>query len=272
MVAFSGGVDSTLLLKVAADVLGDAGPRRHGFSPTYPGREIRAARTLARKLGVRHEVIATSEMDNPEFTANPPLRCYHCKKELMAEDDGDGRRKGLGLVVDGQNADDVSRFSAGSPGRGRAGGPLAAAGSGADQGRYPRPVPEARPSDLGPAVAGLPGFALSLRYADHSGSPAPGRKGRGCSPRSGLRSAAGPAPRHDRPDRSPGGRFRPLDLEPASASEIGARPQEARVSLRDDGSGGIPDGEHERSAGWGDEESAGQPEIDSASAEKGRGS
>jgi uncharacterized protein len=114
MVAFSGGVDSTLLLKVAADVLGRRVASVTASSPTYPGREIRAARALARKLGVRHEVIATSEMDNPEFTANPPLRCYHCKKELMEKVSAMASERGLAYVVDGQNADDVSDFRPGA--------------------------------------------------------------------------------------------------------------------------------------------------------------
>ncbi len=114
MVAFSGGVDSTLLLKVAADVLGRKVEAVTASSPTYPEREIKAARVLARKLGVRHAVIATSEMDNPEFTANPPLRCYHCKKELMESIRSLADERGLAVVVDGQNADDVADFRPGA--------------------------------------------------------------------------------------------------------------------------------------------------------------
>jgi uncharacterized protein len=114
MVAFSGGVDSTLLLKVAADVLGRKVEAVTASSPTYPEREIKAARALARALGVLHTVIATSEMDNPEFTANPPLRCYHCKKELMQSVRRMADERGLAVVVDGQNADDSADFRPGA--------------------------------------------------------------------------------------------------------------------------------------------------------------
>ena len=114
VVAYSGGVDSSLLLRVAADVLG---PRVYAViasSPTYPDREIRAARALARRLKVRHEVIATKEMDNPAFTANPPLRCYHCKRELMTEIRRIADRKGIAVIVDGQNADDLGDYRPGA--------------------------------------------------------------------------------------------------------------------------------------------------------------
>ena len=114
VVAYSGGVDSSLLLKVAADVLGSGVYAVIASSPTYPGREIRSARALARALKVRHEVIATSEMDNPAFTANPPLRCYHCKRELMTEIRKIADRKGIAVVVDGQNADDLGDYRPGA--------------------------------------------------------------------------------------------------------------------------------------------------------------
>lgn len=114
VVAYSGGVDSSLLLKVAADVLGSGVYAVIASSPTYPGREIRGARALARSLKVRHEVIATSEMDNPAFTANPPLRCYHCKRELMTEIRRIADRKGIAVVVDGQNADDLGDYRPGA--------------------------------------------------------------------------------------------------------------------------------------------------------------
>jgi pyridinium-3,5-biscarboxylic acid mononucleotide sulfurtransferase len=114
VVAYSGGVDSSLLLKIAADTLGAGVYAVIASSPTYPGREIRSARALARRLKVRHEVIATSEMDNPAFTANPPLRCYHCKRELMTEIRRIADRKGIAVVVDGQNADDLGDYRPGA--------------------------------------------------------------------------------------------------------------------------------------------------------------
>jgi uncharacterized protein len=114
VVAYSGGVDSSLLLKVASEVLGRKVYAVIASSPTYPEREIRAARALARKFKVGHEVIATSEMDNPAFTANPPLRCYHCKRELMGEIRKIADRMGIAVIVDGQNADDVGDYRPGA--------------------------------------------------------------------------------------------------------------------------------------------------------------
>ncbi len=114
VVAYSGGVDSSLLLRVASDVLGPEVYAVIASSPTYPDREIRAARALARRLKVRHEVIATNEMENPGFTANPPLRCYHCKKELMTEIRRIADRRGIAAIVDGQNADDAGDYRPGA--------------------------------------------------------------------------------------------------------------------------------------------------------------
>jgi pyridinium-3,5-biscarboxylic acid mononucleotide sulfurtransferase len=114
VVAFSGGVDSSLLLRVAADVLGRGVYAVIASSPTYPEREIRSARALARKLKVRHEVITTREMDNAAFTANPPLRCYHCKRELMSEIRRIADRVGTAVIVDGQNADDGGDYRPGA--------------------------------------------------------------------------------------------------------------------------------------------------------------
>lgn len=114
LVAFSGGVDSTLLLKTARDVLGRGVLAVIATSETYPGREIRAARALARRLGVRTKVIKTEELRNPEFAANPPERCYHCKRELFSALVEIARGEGIGFVLDGANADDLSDYRPGS--------------------------------------------------------------------------------------------------------------------------------------------------------------
>ncbi len=114
LVAFSGGVDSSFLLKAAADTLGQDVYAVIASSPTYPEREIRGARGLARSLKVRHEIIRTREMDNPEFTSNSPLRCYHCKKELMARLKAVAESRKIGAVVDGQNADDRNDYRPGA--------------------------------------------------------------------------------------------------------------------------------------------------------------
>ncbi|MHB1006254.1 MAG: ATP-dependent sacrificial sulfur transferase LarE [Chloroflexota bacterium] len=107
LVAYSGGVDSTLLLRVAHDVLGNRAVAATASSPTYPEDEIERALAFAREMGVRVVTLATDELENPSFVANPPDRCYHCKKELFAKlrDVADGL--GLRYVADGTNVDDL---------------------------------------------------------------------------------------------------------------------------------------------------------------------
>lgn len=117
LVAFSGGVDSTLLLRAARDVLGDDVLAVIAVSETYPAREIREARKIARELGARHRLIHTSELLDPEFAKNPPQRCYHCKKELFSALKEIAGNEGIPYVLDGSNADDSADFRPG----GRAG-------------------------------------------------------------------------------------------------------------------------------------------------------
>jgi uncharacterized protein len=114
LVAFSGGVDSSFLLKSAADVLGPNVLAVIVCSETYPNREIRAAREAARRLGVRYRIIHTHEIDNPEFAKNPPLRCYYCKQELFSRLKEIARKEGIPFVVDGANVDDAKDYRPGS--------------------------------------------------------------------------------------------------------------------------------------------------------------
>jgi len=115
LVAYSGGVDSTLLLKTAVDVLG-AGRVLAVIagSETYPEKEIREARALARTLGVRHRLVHTDEIRNPDFVSNPPLRCYYCKTELFSTLKRIAAEEGIAYVLDGQNADDTGDFRPGA--------------------------------------------------------------------------------------------------------------------------------------------------------------
>jgi len=113
LVAFSGGVDSTLLLKVAKDVLGSEVLAVTASSAVYPSEEMEQAKALARDLEARHKIIETGELTNPKFVSNPKDRCYWCKKELFAELTGIARENNLSYVVDGSNFDDLDDFRPG---------------------------------------------------------------------------------------------------------------------------------------------------------------
>ncbi len=114
LIAFSGGVDSTLLSKTAKDTLGEKVLAVLATSETYPQREIRRARRLAAQLGIRTRVIKTRELENPDFYQNPPERCYACKRELFSRLLGIAREEGIPFVLDGANADDLKDFRPGS--------------------------------------------------------------------------------------------------------------------------------------------------------------
>jgi uncharacterized protein len=106
LVAFSAGVDSTLVLAVAREVLGDRAVALTSHSPSVPTAEQEAARALARLLGVRHLEVASHEAEDPRYLANPVDRCYFCKSELYRICDEAARAEGLPVVLDGFNADD----------------------------------------------------------------------------------------------------------------------------------------------------------------------
>jgi len=113
LIAFSGGVDSTFLLKVSHDVLGDRVLAVTARSETYPEREYRESVELAQSIGARHLTIETREIDNPGFAGNPPDRCYYCKSELFQRLQKVAQEESLHVVVDGSNADDVGDFRPG---------------------------------------------------------------------------------------------------------------------------------------------------------------
>lgn len=112
-IAYSGGVDSTLLLSVAREVLGDKVVAVTSRSETYPPHELEEAKSLARCLGVRHIIIHTEELSIERFSDNPPDRCYYCKRELFEKLWEVARREGLEAVCDGANADDVGDWRPG---------------------------------------------------------------------------------------------------------------------------------------------------------------
>lgn len=114
VVAFSGGVDSTLLAAEARRALGrDNTLAVTASSETYPAGELAEAKALARQLDLRHVVIETRELDVPGFRGNPPDRCYFCKKELLERLLAMARERGMAAVCDGANADDPSAWRPG---------------------------------------------------------------------------------------------------------------------------------------------------------------
>src|SRR3954447_3540663 len=112
IVAYSGGVDSAYLAYIAARTLGDRAIAVTADSPSYPERHRALAIRIARDFGLRHEIIKTSELENPDYRANPANRCYFCKHELYTHLSrlAETRRA---VVVDGNNADDRGDFRPG---------------------------------------------------------------------------------------------------------------------------------------------------------------
>ena len=114
LVAYSGGVDSTLLLRVAMEALGDRVLAVTASSETYPMHEVDEAVCLAREMGARLRTIHTEELDMEEFASNPPERCFYCKQELFGKLIAIAEEEGLPAVADGSNVDDEGDFRPGT--------------------------------------------------------------------------------------------------------------------------------------------------------------
>ncbi len=113
LIAFSGGVDSTFLLKVAHDVLGEKAWAVTATSPTYPRSELAGAMELARALGAGHMVIESNELEIEGFSENPKERCYFCKKELFQKLLDKAAEMGFSCVAEGSNVDDLGDYRPG---------------------------------------------------------------------------------------------------------------------------------------------------------------
>lgn len=113
IVAYSGGVDSTFLLKVAVKALGSRAIAATASSETYTVKELREASKNALDMGVKHIVVRTNELDDPNFSSNPPERCYYCKRTLFTKLTELARKEGSDHVIDGSTFDDDRDFRPG---------------------------------------------------------------------------------------------------------------------------------------------------------------
>ena len=113
LIAYSGGVDSTLVAKIAYDVLGDRALAVTAVSPSLLPEELEDAKIQAATIGISHKIVETQEMDNPNYTSNPVNRCYFCKSELHDTLKPLALELGYPYVVDGVNADDLHDYRPG---------------------------------------------------------------------------------------------------------------------------------------------------------------
>ncbi|RME41904.1 MAG: ATP-dependent sacrificial sulfur transferase LarE [Planctomycetota bacterium] len=130
-VAFSGGVDSAFVLKAAVDTLGpDRVVAVTGDSPSLARSELQQARSLAERIGVEHVVLATDEIHDPDYAANPADRCYHCKTILYTHMERFIEERGIAVIINGTNADDLGDYRPGlrAAGEHRVRAPIAEAG------------------------------------------------------------------------------------------------------------------------------------------------
>ncbi|GAA6617791.1 ATP-dependent sacrificial sulfur transferase LarE [Scytonema sp. NUACC26] len=113
LIAYSGGVDSTLVAKVACDVLGERALAVTAVSPSLLPEELEDAKIQAATIGISHKIVQTHEMENPNYTSNPVNRCYFCKSELHDTLKPLATALGYPYVVDGVNADDLRDYRPG---------------------------------------------------------------------------------------------------------------------------------------------------------------
>jgi uncharacterized protein len=107
LVAYSGGVDSTLLMKVAKDTVGEKNVTAvTALSPLYPERELKEAKKAARALKIEHLLIESNEMEIQGFSENPPNRCYYCKRELFEKMLTLSKDRGIPFIIEGSTLDD----------------------------------------------------------------------------------------------------------------------------------------------------------------------
>ncbi len=113
VLAYSGGVDSSLLMRAASEVLGSHLIAVTAVSETYTASELLSAKEFARSLGVTHRILYTEELKSEDFVKNTPERCYHCKKELFNKLRQIAESEDVGVVIEGSNTDDLKDYRPG---------------------------------------------------------------------------------------------------------------------------------------------------------------
>jgi len=166
LVAYSGGVDSAFLARVAHEVLGEKSLAVIADSPSLPRRELAEALALAEQFGFPVRVIQTKEFQNENYTSNPANRCYFCKHELFEELTPIARAENLAVIAYGENASDAGDFRPGAQAAAefQVRAPL--------KGGNPRTVGATGIADGGQAADGLPEFARAARRAGDAGKTA----------------------------------------------------------------------------------------------------
>ncbi len=113
MVAYSGGIDSTLLAKIAYDELKEKAVALTAYSASLAQSELEEARRIARKIGIAHIVIESKEVENAQYASNPSNRCYFCKSELFMICSEKMKELGVKWIVEGTHADDIGDYRPG---------------------------------------------------------------------------------------------------------------------------------------------------------------
>jgi uncharacterized protein len=161
VIAFSGGVDSTFLARIAKDVYGENLLLITATSSTYPFYELEEAKSLAELLKIKHKIIVSEEIDIPGYSDNPPDRCYYCKSELFRKIKHIADNEGYEAVFDGSNADDQNDFRPGMKAKKEFGviSPLAEAGFTKEEIRLS--------SNCNKTIICLPCFTFPIRRKDN---------------------------------------------------------------------------------------------------------
>jgi uncharacterized protein len=113
IIAYSGGIDSTLVARIAAEILGDRALAVTAVSPSLLPEDLEEAQLQAAEIGIAHELVITHELDNPNYASNPVNRCYFCKSELHDTLKPLAEKQGYPYVIDGVNADDLQDYRPG---------------------------------------------------------------------------------------------------------------------------------------------------------------